>query len=104
MLVASLNNQRNASGVLRQWVTVRLHLKLSQGSIWTGVFGLSTVCVGLCSWLSVLPARKETVNSSIMRTLPNTKLMWSESSVEINRNIFMMYLINTPTNAHVYII
>jgi len=78
MSVTLLNNRRNASGVLRQWATVRLHSKLGHGSIRTGVFGLSTVCVGLCSWPSVLPARKETVNSSIIRTLQNTKLMWLE--------------------------
>ena len=80
MLVASLNNRRNANGVLRRWVTVRLHSKLGHGSIWTGVFGLSTVCGGLCYWPGLLPATKVIVNSSIMRTLQNTKFMWLERS------------------------
>ena len=59
---------------------MRLHSELGHGSIWTGVFGLSTVCVGLCYCPSLLPATKETVNSSKMRTLQNTKLMWLERS------------------------
>jgi hypothetical protein len=94
MLVASLNNRRNAGGVLRQWVTVRLHSKLGHSSIWTGVFGLSTVCVGLSNWPSLLPATKETVNSSIMRTLQNTKLMWLERS-EGNKLKFIYTLLIT---------